>query len=296
VECTAIERVGTISEGAFVAEYKHRGRPVVLSEVTASWPAREKWSVEYLKRVAGDRRVPLYDTRGGDGRRHQHAAATHMRLGEYVDRLRAGEKDLRIFFFNLLREAPELRADFVYPHLGMRFVDRLSVLFMGGKGARVQMHFDADLADIVLCHFGGKKRVIVFGPEETPYLYRVPFSFSALYEVRPDAPDYARYPALRHARGRVAELGHGDVLYIPPGHWHYVLYDEIGFSLSLRALPRNTRHIGALVYNIAVLRTCEAMMRKLFGQRWIHRNERVAIERTHRRLRIGAGEPSGRPA
>jgi hypothetical protein len=165
---------------------------------------------------------------------------------------------------------------------------------MGGKGARVQMHFDADLADIVLCHFGGKKRVMVFGPDETPYLYRVPFSFSALYGVWPDAPDYARYPALRRARGSIAELGHGDALYIPPGHWHYVVYDEIGFSLSLRALPRNTRHIGALVYNIAVLRTCEAIMRKVFGRRWIDRNERMAVERTHRRLGIdGAQSPDG---
>jgi hypothetical protein len=286
VEFTAIERVGAISEQAFVTAYKRRGCPVVLSELTASWPAREKWSVDYLKYVAGDRRVPLYDSRRARGRRHQHAAATRMPLGEYVDRLRAGENDLRIFFFNLLGKAPELRADFVYPDLGMRFAERLSVLFMGGKGARVQMHFDADLADIVLCHFGGKKRVIVFGPEETPYLYRVPFSFSALYDVRPDAPDFTRYPALRRARGGIAELRHGDALYIPPGHWHYVAYDEIGFSLSLRALPRRTRHIGALVYNIAVLRTCEAMMRKVFGRRWIDRNERVAVARTHRRLRI----------
>jgi hypothetical protein len=286
VEFATIERVGTISEKTFVAEYKGRGRPVVLSKLTASWPAREKWSVDHLKRVAGERRVPLYDGRRAEGRQHQHAPTTYMPLGEYVDRLRAGENDLRIFFFNLLRQAPELRADFVYPDLGMRFVDRLSVLFMGGKGARVQMHFDADLADIVLCHFGGKKRVIVFGPDETPYLYRVPFSFSALYDVSPDAPDYARYPALRRARGSVAELGHGDALYIPPGHWHYVVYDEIGFSLSLRALPRNMRHIGALVYNIAVLRTCEAIMRKVFGRRWIDRNERMAVARTHRRLAI----------
>jgi hypothetical protein len=294
LEFTTIERVGAISKETFVAEYKRRRRPVVLSELTGSWPARHKWSVDHLKRVAGERRVPLYDSRRAEGRRHQHAAATYMPLGEYVDRLRAGEKDLRIFFFNVLREAPELRADFVYPDLGMRFVERLSVLFMGGKGARVQMHFDADLADIVLCHFGGKKRVIVFEPGETPYLYRVPFSFSALYDLRPDAPDYARYPALRRARGSIVELRHGDALYIPPGHWHYVIYDEIGFSLSLRALPRDTRHIGALVYNVVVLRTCEAMMRKLLGRRWIDRNERLAVARTHRRLRIDGVEPPDR--
>jgi len=278
------ERVGPISKTAFLRDYRALGKPAIFEALTVSWPAREKWSVAYLKHVAGDKQVPLYDSRPAQGRQHQHATTACMQLGEYLDRVSAGENDLRIFFLRVPNEIPELMADFAYPDLGLKFVKKLSVLFMGGKGARVQMHFDIDLAEIFLCHFGGKKRVMLFAPDQTPYLYRVPFSFSTLFGVRPDAPDYEKYPALRQARGEIAELGHGDVLYIPSGYWHYVLYDEISFSLSLRALPRRARHLLTILYNVAVLRTVEGMMRKVFGQRWNERNERLAVERTHKRL------------
>ena len=124
----------------------------------------------------------------------------------------------------------------------------------------------------------------LFAPEQTPWLYRVPFSFSALFDVAPDAPDHARFPALARARGAIAELAHGDALYIPPGWWHYVVYDDAGFSLSLRTFPGTPRDVVAALYNILVLRTVDGAMRKLVGQRWNDLNERVAIARTHRRL------------
>ena len=162
------------------------------------------------------------------------------------------------------------------------------MLFVGGRGSRVQMHFDIDRADVVLCHFGGPKRVILFAPDQTPYLYRVPFSFSALFDVAPDAPDYDRFPALARARGEIAELAHGDALYIPPGWWHFVVYDDVGMSISLRALPRRPRDLLAAFYNVAVLRTVDGVMRKVVGQRWNDRNERAAVRRTHARLELGA--------
>src|SRR5262249_120950 len=162
----------------------------------------------------------------------------------------------------------ELVPDFAYPDLGVRWVKALSVLFVGGRGARVQMHFDIDLADIFLCHFGGRKRVILFAPDQTPRLYPLPFSFTARYDLPPESPDYAKFPALEQARGEIAELGHGDVLYIPPGYWHYVLYDEIGLSLSLRTFPGTARDLLAALYNIVVLRTVDGLMRKTLGQRW----------------------------
>jgi hypothetical protein len=274
-----IERVGSISKGPFLGRYRVPRRPIVLEDFTAAWPARKKWSVEYLQSVAEHRQIPVYDSGPSSGHRHQHAAAGRMPLGEYVQRLRAGENDLRIFFLRVVEELPELLADFSYPDVGVRYVQKLSVLFMGGRGARVQMHFDIDLADIFLCHFGGRKRVILFPPDQTPYLYRVPFSFSTLSDVRPDAPDYERFPALGQALGVIAELGHGDALYIPAGYWHYVRYDDIGFSLSLRTLPGTPRDLVAALHNILVLRTVDGVMRKVLGQRWNDRNERLALER-----------------
>lgn len=281
---TQIERVESVTPAEFIQTYKQPARPVVMENLTEDWPARRKWTPEFLKEQAGDVVVPLYDSKPSRDRKHQHAPAARMPLADYMDRLAAGENDLRLFFFNFLKTIPELTEDFEYPDLGLKFFRKLPVLFMGGKGSRVQLHFDIDMADILLCHFGGPKRIILFAPDQTPFLYRVPFSFSALFDARIDKPDYDNYPALKHARGQVAELKHGDSLYIPPGYWHFVQYHDISFSLSLRALPRTPANMARMLYNILVLRTVDGMMRKTIGQAWNDRNERRARTRTDRRL------------
>jgi len=294
LKLSEVEHVGAISRRSFLERYRRLRRPVVLEDFSVSWPAREKWSLDYLTSVAGHRLVPLCDSRPARGRQHQHAATTTMPLGTYLERLRQGENSLRIFFLRVLRHLPELVPDFTYPDVGLRYFKKLSVLFVGGRGARVQMHFDIDLADTFLCHFGGKKRVMLFAPDQTPYLYRVPFSFSSRFDLAPETPDYEKFPAVALARGEIAELAHGDTLYVPPGYWHYVLYDDIGFSLSLRVLPSTGADVLAALYNIAVLRTVDGWMRRSLGQRWNDWNERRAVQRAHRRLALsGSGGPPG---
>ncbi|WP_019594182.1 cupin-like domain-containing protein [Thioalkalivibrio sp. ALM2T] len=280
IETTPVERVGLVEPDTFLRQYKAVAQPVILEELTREWPARERWTPDYFREVAGDAVVPLYDSRPARDNEHQHAASLHMPLAEYLDLLEGGERDLRLFFFNLFAARPTLARDFEFPDIGLRLFRKLPVLFMGGKDARVQMHFDIDRPDILLCHFGGPKRVLLVAPEYTPYMYHVPFSFSALASVDFEDPDYQRHPALRHVRGHLAELHHGDVLYIPPGFWHYVLYDDIGFSMALRAFPRDLPNVARMLSNLLVTRTIEGTMRKLVGQAWNDRNERRAVERT----------------
>jgi hypothetical protein len=237
-----------------------------------------------MKARAGDVVVPLYDSKPSRDHKHQHAPAARMPLREYMALLEKGENDLRLFFFNFFNTIPDLTEDFEYPDVGLKFFRKLPVLFMGGRGSRVQLHFDIDLADIMLCHFGGPKRVMLFAPDQTPWLYRVPFSFSALFDARVDEPDYEKYPALERVRGQVADLEHGDVLYIPPGYWHFVEYHDIGFSMSLRAFPRTPGNLARMLNNLLVLRTVDGLMRKTVGQPWNDRNERRAVTRTNARL------------
>ncbi|MEQ1601451.1 MAG: cupin-like domain-containing protein [Methylophilaceae bacterium] len=283
-----INCIEMVSQKEFISTYKKQEIPVVIRQLTQSWGARRKWNLDYFCEIAGDNMVSLYG--GGErakGRRHQHASLLKMRFSDYIESLKQGENKLRMFFYNILDEAPKLIEDFFYPEIGLNFFKKLPVMFFGGKGAKVQMHFDIDLADILLCHFGGKKRVYLFAPEQKKYLYHVPFSFSALFDVDIEQPDYERFPALQHLQGFVTELNHGDVLYIPPGFWHYIVYEEIGFSLSLRAFPRQPQALMRMLFNIIVIRNVEGVMRKLVGQRWNDRNELNAIRNTHRDLGLG---------
>lgn len=281
---TAVERRVALSEKEFVSNYKDTATPVILTDLTRDWPALDKWDIDYLQEVAGDNVVPVYSSQPARDKQHQHAAAQTMRLADYLTLLKAGENDLRMFFYNLLENVPELLKDFQYPSLGLKFFKRLPVLFVGGRGARVQMHYDIDLADLVLCHFGGPKRVLLVPPEQTQYMYKVPYSFSSLNDVNFEQPDFSKYPALEKLDAFWADLKHGDALFIPSGYWHYVIYQDIGFSMTLRAFPRRLKSGLTLLKNIFVTRTIEGVMRKLFGQRWNDRNERLAVEKTHRGL------------
>ena len=54
-----VKKSGLSLEG-FLREHFLSGSPVIISDCMAHWPARTKWNdMDYLKRVAGDRTVPV---------------------------------------------------------------------------------------------------------------------------------------------------------------------------------------------------------------------------------------------
>lgn len=286
IKLLPLERVENLNTHDFLKNYKRVNKPVVIEKLTQNWPARKKWTSDYFKQIAGDKIVPLYDCVPSKDNKHQHASALTMPLKDYLERLEQGKKDLRLFFYNILSGIPELIKDFSYPEIGLSFFKKLPVLFIAAQGTKVQMHFDIDFADIFLCHFGGKKRVVLFSPEQTKYMYHVPFSFSSLFDVDFDTPDYEKYPALKYLQGEEVELNHGDILYIPPGYWHYIVYEEFGMSMALRAFPRTPVNFFKMMKNIIVIRSIEGLMRKIIGLPWIERNERLAVSGTNKKIKL----------
>ena len=285
INSSSIPRLGQINQTQFTNDFLNVGQPVVLTNITKDWDATKKWSFDYLSDVAGDNIVPVYNSSPAKDNEHQHAAAKNIQLREYLLMLKNGEKDLRMFFYNILNEAPELLEDFSYPDIGMKFFKRLPVLFVGGKGAKVQMHYDIDLANLLLCHFGGKKRVLLIPPEQTKFMYKVPYSFSSLFDVDFSQPDFEKFPALSKLKGYTTELNHGDALFIPSGYWHYITYEDMGFSMTLRSFPQTTKQRMTMLKNIFITRTIEGLMRRFQGQKWNDRNEKLAIDITHQNLK-----------
>ena len=136
----------------------------------------------------------------------------------------------------------------------------------------------------LLCTFGGPKKVLLVPPQQTKYMYKVPYSFSALHSVNFSEPDFEKHPALAKLNAYTADLKHGDSLFIPSGYWHYIIYQDIGFSMTLRSMPTTLAGRSTLLKNIFVIRTIEGFMRKFMGQKWNDRNERIALEKTNTRL------------
>lgn len=95
-----------------------------------------------------------------------------------------------------------------------------------GNASTVSTH--NDLSANVACVVAGRRRFLLFPPEQVANLYVGPLDLTMAGQpvsmVDPDAPDLGRYPrfaeAMRHAR--VAVLNPGDAIFIPTLWWHQV--------------------------------------------------------------------------
>ncbi|WP_299170938.1 cupin-like domain-containing protein [uncultured Allomuricauda sp.] len=276
-----IPREKTLSKKEFIRKYFRPQRPVVIEHFIEDWPAYSKWNLDYMKEIAGDKTVPLYDDRPvkhDEGFNEPHAK---MKMRDYVDLLKKEPTKYRIFLWNVLKEVPKLQRDFKYPDFGLRLMKGLPMLFFGGSNSHTFMHYDIDLANIFHFHFEGKKQCILFSQSETKFLYKIPHSLITREDIDFANPDLEKWPALKHAKGHVAQLEHGNVLYIPEGYWHHMKYISPGFSMSLRAIPRKPKNLGKAVYNIFFMRYFDNLMRRLKGQKWIDWKNKKAVTRTH---------------
>lgn len=284
IKTQPIERVRDISKEDFIKNYFKPQKPVLIEGLTKDWNAFEKWNLDYISEKSGDQIVPLYNNEPTKGKQNSAEPVTEMKMADYIDLIKTKPTDLRIFFYDLKVKLPELLEDFEFPDLGLKFFKRLPVLFFGGKGSKVLPHYDMDLADLIHCHFHGNKSVMLFPPNQTKYLYRVPFSVHNLETIDLDHPDFEKFPALRQLNGISAELKHGDALYMPSGYWHFIKYLDGGFSMTLRALPRKPGRFSKMLYNVAFMRHFENLMRKSFGQKWIDFKENRMVQKTNRRV------------
>ena len=279
-----IERVETISQEDFYTHYVKKQKPVVIEKLTKDWPAYTKWNLEYIKSIAGDKTVPLYDDRPVSYKDGFNEAHAKMKMSDYIDLLQSKPTNYRIFLYNLMKEVPTLQNDFKWPKIGLKLIKQLPMLFFGGENSKVFMHYDIDYSNILHFHFHGKKQCILFSQEATPYLYKIPHSLISREDIDFENPDFEKFPALKKAKGFICNLNHGEMLYMPEGYWHYMKYVTPGFSMSLRALPKKPRHLFKAVYNVFIMRHFDNFMRKRKGQAWIdYKNEKAIID-THKNI------------
>ncbi|MGF1559903.1 MAG: cupin-like domain-containing protein [Flavobacteriaceae bacterium] len=279
-----IPRVKSISKKDFLRQYLKPQLPVIIEEFDGNWPAHTKWNLDYMKQMAGDKIVPLYDDRPvhhDDGFNEPHA---QMKMSEYIDLLKTEPTKYRIFLWNVLKEVPALQDDFDFPDFGIRLLKGVPMLFFGGRDSHTFMHYDIDFANIFHFHFEGEKECILFPQSQNRFLYRVPHSIITHESIDFMNPDYEKWPALKNTKGYRSTLKHGEVLFMPEGYWHYMKYRTPGFSMSLRALARNPFNFLHAAYNIFFMRYFDVFMRKLRGQAWIEHKNNKAIEQTHRIL------------
>lgn len=278
-----IPRVKTITKEEFIKNYFSKQKPVVIERLIEDWPAFDKWNLDYINELAGEKEVPLFDDRPINSEFKFNEPHTSMKMSEYIDLLKTKPTNYRIFLYNLLKEVPRLQGDFKYPQIGLKFLKKMPFLFFGGGGSKVFMHYDIDLANIFHFHFHGEKQCILFPPSETKYLYKVPHALIAHQNIDFANPDLKKWPALKKAKGYITHLNHGETLYMPEGYWHHMTYLTPGFSMSIRSVPKKFSNFIEATYNVFFMRHFDNLMRKRKGQKWMEYKNKKAISRTNKK-------------
>lgn len=279
-----IKRIKNIDKQSFLKDYYKTQTPVVIEELTHDWPVYQKWNLNYIKKVAGDKMVPLYNNDPVKAEDKFNEPKLEMSLSNYINLLQSEPTDLRIFLFNLIKEVPALRDDYQIPDLGLRIMKNLPMLFFGGEGSSVFMHYDIDLANIFHFHFDGEKECMLVPPDQTSNMYKIPHSVICREDINFSNPDFEKFPALKNIQPYRTHLRHGEMLYMPEGYWHYMKYITPGFSMSLRSIAKRPKHLAEAVYNVLFMRHYDGIMRSLKGQKWIDFKNKQAIRRTHQSL------------
>lgn len=158
-------------------------------------------------------------------------------------------------------------------------IDPLASIWIGNR-TRVAAHYDEP--DNIACCAVGRRRFILFPPEELRNLYIGPLDFTpagqTISMVDFDEPDFDKFPKFREAlkSARVAEMEPGDAIFIPSMWWHHVesldacnvlinywWRQSPGFMdtpanvlqhalLSIRDLPENQRKAWQEIFNFYV--------------------------------------------
>ena len=276
-----IPAIKGISQEDFKQQYFKPGVPVVIKDfVQSDCPAMQLWNFEYFKQQAGHASVGVHGSEDAHPDKVTSPPQERTTFASYLDRIQAGPTEARLFLFNVLMDFPALKKQLKVRTLAKGMLNWLPLMFFGGEGSSVRYHYDIDMSHVFLSQFQGIKKVYLFRNDQSPYLYKLPYSFHGTVDLR--HPDYEQFPALHHLQGHECTLEMGDTLFIPSGYWHYIQYVTAGYSVSHRALSASFSDRVTGLRNIIIIRRIDNTLRKLFGQRWFNYKLRVARRNAER--------------
>lgn len=271
-----VERKEGLSSDQFFSQYAKTNQPVVLKDFAKDWKALDKWTPEYFIQKYGNNEVQVYNGNFSKPGKTYMGKAKMMKFSDYLNSILYTGKDLRMFLYNIVSKAPELKEDVELPPIMKGISKRFLFMFFGPKGAVTQIHYDIDMSHVFHTAIKGKKRFMLFPQSESKKLYRHPFTIRSYVDV--DNPDFEKYPLLKHAQGYEVVLEPGETLFIPSGWWHHVVYEDAGYAISLRCPHHSLAKRIEGVFNLLFMQMVDRFVNKLAPLKWYKWKEKKAFK------------------
>jgi hypothetical protein len=253
-----IARKGNVSpEGVAREHLLGRGTPVIITDGTKSWPALSKWTFEFFKATYGsDFATAQLGLKSDIGKL--------TKLGAYIDFLDDPTAEVPGIWVDLhgrpLPAKPEpgysppyllgWRAFHRHPELydditpAPTFVDDLVsalsptlreifewtaakdywAVYLGPAGSLSPLHRDYWKTHAYLAQIQGKKKAILFSPDDSEFLYGG--------QVDPEQPDLERFPLFDRVTAYECVIEPGETLLMPADWWHWVKGLEKSITVS----------------------------------------------------------------
>ncbi|KAI8776077.1 tRNA wybutosine-synthesizing protein 5 isoform X1 [Biomphalaria glabrata] len=142
--------------------------------------------------------------------------------------LRALGHDPRKDVADISVQFPELAQDLTIPQVFEREKFFSSVFRIASRGVQLWTHYD--IMDNILIQVVGRKKVVLFHPNDVDYLY-LNGDKSEVLDV--DNPDLSCYPKFIEAKQYRGHLEPGDILFIPALWFHNMTYEDAGVAVNV---------------------------------------------------------------
>ena len=238
-----VERCAKLTREAFYEQYYFQNRPVIITGMLDSWPARTRWNFDYFRARCGDAEVEVQFGRDADANYeiNQPALKRTMRFGDYVDLVDTGgaTNDFYMTANNTSRNRAALATlwDDVPPlreYLDADSTDK-GFFWFGPAGTKTPFHHD--LTNNFMAQVIGRKRVRLVPLTDTTHMYNHLHCYS---QIDGGAIDVERFPSVQQARMIECTLEPGELLFLPIGWWHYVEALDASVTLTyINFLERN---------------------------------------------------------
>ncbi len=243
IKSIEVDRKNSLPVADLHARYRKTSTPVVFGDLSLRWPAYGKWNLDYFRENLGELKVPLYSNAPEINAGLPFKPVASSRLGDFLDDIvsqgaDSNGNDLRVSRYSLER-ALYLERDFSYPRLGFQFSSNLSSIGIGTSNAFEPMRQTSSLVQTVMCNFGAPVTVLLVPAVQSGFMYRVGHSHNSVRDIDFRRPQFDKYPALKKIFGYVAELGHGDSLYVPAGFWCCTANHGFSINLSFESVQAN---------------------------------------------------------
>ncbi|KAM9365035.1 tRNA wybutosine-synthesizing protein 5 [Pholidichthys leucotaenia] len=244
-----------VNREVFLRDVYPQRCPALLRGVSLG-PCVKKWTPDYLRVKGGDKDVKIHvSTEPKMDFLHKNFVYKTLTFNEFVKRasekkhsdfflcedesyyLRSLGEDVRKEPADLSKQFPDLAEDFHIPNFWEPDQFFSSVFRISSCGLQLWTHYD--VMDNLLAQVSGRKRAVLYSPQDALHLY-LSGDKSEVLDI--DAPDLKRFPEFVKAKRLECVLEPGDLLFIPALWFHNTLALEFGVGVNVfwRHLPTDS--------------------------------------------------------